>query len=335
MRLERSSLRPELAASGSTIWLASNDTLLSLDVERILLGMGFRVEKTSDGLAVLAALETLEESALILLDVRLECVPRLLAAIHDSGAQNRCAIALIAAQVSDEWIQRLREGMIDDIVPRNADAAAWNKHISAMRRGHRLLCELEQLRAAVVTEIHHDRLTGAFNRDSMLRLLFRETDRVQRLRGALSIMIFDIDDFADWNAELGRKACDELLCEVNLRTGRLLRSYDLLGRGGADEFWLALPGCSQVGASLLAERLRMEVFGDLFLVHTETNEKLQVRLTASFGIAASRGRSPVVVLREAEHALNLARRTGPDSIRCAGETQDRAAAVMVENRMLA
>jgi len=194
----------------------------------------------------------------------------------------------------------------------------WTKHLSSMQRGHRLLRELEELRAASSLEAQRDALTGIYNREAMLSLLFRETDRVQRLNGALCVMAMDIDDFGHWNAELGREACDGLLGEVSTRTGRLLRSYDLLGRTGADAFLLALPGCGVANASLLAERLRMEVFGEPFQAVAGSKGAVSVRLTASFGIAASGGRSPVVVLREAERALEQARQAGPDTIRCAG-----------------
>jgi hypothetical protein len=41
-----------------------------------------------------------------------------------------------------------------------------------------------------------------------------------------------------------------------------------------------------------------------------------IRLSACFGIASSHGRSPVVVLREAEEALLVAKAAGPESIQC-------------------
>ena len=58
----------------------------------------------------------------------------------------------------------------------------------------------------------------------------------------------------------------------------------------------------------------MEVFGMPFAAGSTA-----VRLTACFGITPSHGRSPVVVLREAEEALRLAREAGPDTIRCAAD----------------
>jgi hypothetical protein len=82
----------------------------------------------------------LEDSEVILLDVLLAGIAdgRLLAAMQDSGVHRRCAIALTAESVFDEWddwIARLREGATDDIVPRSAHATAWRTNLSTMLRG--------------------------------------------------------------------------------------------------------------------------------------------------------------------------------------------------------
>ena len=58
----------------------------------------------------------------------------------------------------------------------------------------------------------------------------------------------------------------------------------------------------------MAERLR-----EIFSVPFEVLGK-SIRLSACFGIADSLGRSPVVVLREAEQALACARTAGPEAI---------------------
>jgi two-component system, cell cycle response regulator len=148
----------------------------------------------------------------------------------------------------------------------------------------------------------------------MLALLFRETDRVQRMNTSLCLVVFDIDDFGHWNSRLGAEVCDELLAQIAVRTQRLLRSYDILGRTGDDEFLVGLPGCTALNAVLLAERMRAEVFANPFHVGGKA-----IRLSACFAVAASQGRSPVVVLREAEEALAEAKRSGPETIQCAGE----------------
>ena len=78
-----------------------------------------------------------------------------------------------------------------------------------------------------------------------------------------------------------------------------------MGRCGEDEFLLALPGCTLENAMLLAGRIRANILGRPFPVDNEATT-----LTASIGVAVSRGRSPLVVLREAERSLAEAKLSG-------------------------
>jgi diguanylate cyclase (GGDEF)-like protein len=217
--------------------------------------------------------------------------------------------------VTKEWTDALAENVIDDLVPRSTEPAYWHVRVDMVMRTHQKLRELEQLREAATLNAQMDHLTGVFNRQTLISMLFRETDRVQRMKSSLCSILFDIDDFAHWNARLGIDACDELLCQVVGRTSRLLRSYDLMGRVGEDEFMIALPGCSVANAVMLTERVRMDVFCSPFRVGGES-----IRLSACFGIVSSEGRSPVVVLREAEQALQTAKAAGPETIQCFDDT---------------
>jgi diguanylate cyclase (GGDEF)-like protein len=246
---------------------------------------------------------------------------QLLAAARAETADRRFPIVLITDTVTQEWTDRLAEEVIDDLLPRAAEPAFLRLRLEAVLRNHGKSRELELLREAAALNSQMDRLTGIYNRETMLSMLFRETDRVQRMKSPLCVILFDIDDFGHWNLRLGSETCDELLCQVAARTTRLLRSYDLLGRAGNDEFLMALPGCTTVNAVLMAERIRMDVFSAPFRVNGDA-----IRLSACFGIANSLGRSPVVVLREAEQALLVAKAIGPESIQCAGDFPEPAAA---------
>jgi diguanylate cyclase (GGDEF)-like protein len=254
--------------------------------------------------------------SLAIIDVNLPGMARgqLLASARAEAAGRRFPIVLIADTVTQEWIDRLAEGVIDDVVPRTTEPAFLRLRIESALRHHRQSRELELLREAAVLNSQTDRLTGIYNRETMLSMIFRETDRVQRTNSSLCVILFDIDDFGHWNTRLGSETCDELLCQVATRTTRLMRSYDLLGRAGMDEFLVALPGCSSVNAVMMAERMRTDVFSSPFRINGDA-----VRLSACFGVVTSMGRSPVVVLREAEQALLVAKASGPESIQCAGD----------------
>ena len=288
-----------------------------------LAAWGARVEIVLSAEAALAALAAPQPPALALLDVNLPGMEtgQLLAAARSAENGKDLAIVLISDTVTQEWNDRLAEGVLDDLIPRAAGPAYWRLRIAQALRAHGRSRELESLRDAALLNAQIDRLTGIYNRETILSMLFRETDRVQRMKSSLCMVLFDIDDFGHWNTRLGTEACDELLCHVVGRTTRLLRSYDLFGRPGMDEFLVALPGCTAVSAVMLAERLRLDVFSAPFRVAGQS-----VRLSACFGVASSLGRSPVVVLREAEQALQWAKAAGPESIQCFADSQHSAAA---------
>jgi diguanylate cyclase (GGDEF)-like protein len=294
--------------------LASNDPALLASIESVLRNAGIHTDIVLSAGAALDRLTTQPGPALALLDPRLPDMDldRLLAASADTPRS--FPIVLISDTISEEWKVRLADGIIDDLVPASIHPRHLLFRLDVALRFRRHLDELEKLREAVLYRDQHDRLTGAFNREATLSVLFRETDRVQRMNTSLCLVLFDIDDFGHWNSRLGADPCDEILAQVAARSQRLLRSYDILGRVGDDEFLAGLPGCTALNAVLLAERMRAEVFANPFHVAGKS-----VRLSACFAVAASQGRSPVVVLREAEEALAAAKRTGPETIQCAGE----------------
>lgn len=301
--------------------LASPDPVLLGGIEPLLQAAGAHVDVAFTAEAALAFLAGRNPPALLVLDAALPDMPigQLLAAARAMSDGQHVPIALIADSVTEEWIDRLAEGVIDDLILRQDELAYWQLRIDLLIRNQRLVLELKTLREAAIRNAQFDRLTGVYNRETVLSMLFRETDRAQRMNSSLCLVLFDIDDFGHWNSRLGVDACDDLLCQVASRTGALLRSYDLLGRPGMDEFLMGLPACSLASAMILVERLRVDVFSVPFRVGGEA-----VRLSACFGIANSSGRSPVVVLREAEKALEWAKAAGPESIKCFGCPQEPA-----------
>ena len=303
-----------------TFLLASPDPALLTALEPALIASGAQVEVV---LSLEAALDSIAENpalTLALLATSLQgmdprmSIDRLLAAVRAEDTTSKLAIVLISDTVTQEWVDRLAEGVIDDLILRNAEVAYWQLRIRMLLRNRHNARELEGLREGQLLQTRMDRLTGVYNRETILTMLFRETDRVQRMNSSLSLLLLDIDAFGHWNSRLGNEACDDLLCQVAGRITRLLRSYDVLGRPGKDEFLLGLPGCTAINAIALAERMRTEVFSTPFHVGSDS-----IRLSACYGIASSLGRSPVVVLREAEQALQWARTAGPESIQCYGD----------------
>lgn len=307
------------AKAPTAFLLASPDPDLLTAIEPVLLATGGTVEVVLSLEAAMDAIAAIRTSTVALLDTNLPSmdprmsIDRVLAAARADENLKSLSIVLISDTVQENWNERLAEGVIDDLILRTSEIPYWRVRIEMLLRSCHNARELEVLREAQRLNRQMDHLTGVYNRETILAMLFRETDRVQRMNSSLSLILLDIDDFGHWNSRLGSEACDDLLCQVAGRITRLLRSYDQLGRPGMDEYLLVLPGCSADNALMLAERIRVDVFSTPF--HSGSNV---IRLSACFGIAASHGRSPVVVLREAEQALQWARTAGPESIQSYG-----------------
>jgi diguanylate cyclase (GGDEF)-like protein len=107
------------------------------------------------------------------------------------------------------------------------------------------------LRTAAAT----DPLTGVANRRAWEAEAARNLAHAARTGEPLSFAILDLDDFKEVNDRLGHGAGDDLLRDLTHGWMRRLRTADLLGRYGGDEFVLCLPATDRKGAAEILERL--------------------------------------------------------------------------------
>src|SRR5258708_35930322 len=204
-----------------TFLLASGDPDLLQAVEPILSATGARVSIVLSAEAALAAIRSQDPPTVALLDDRLPGMPadQLLAAAR--AEDQSFSIIQIADSARQESLLRLREGVIDDLIPRGSDLEWWRMRIELVLRTSQRAHEAELLRSAMSQNAQFDALTGAYNRGTLLSLLFQETDRVQRMNTSLCGILFDIDDFGHWNSRLASDDCPQLLIQAVPRITRL------------------------------------------------------------------------------------------------------------------
>jgi len=87
-----------------------------------------------------------------------------------------------------------------------------------------------------------DQLTGLANAHTLTRVLDLEVARAARQGTAVSVALFDVDQFEAFNAANGRPAGDDVLREVAAVISETVRFVDTVARWGGDEFMLVAPG---------------------------------------------------------------------------------------------
>jgi len=104
-----------------------------------------------------------------------------------------------------------------------------------------------------------DPLTGVHNRRHLYEVAEHELQVASRYEQTLSVMMYDIDHFKKVNDTFGHKAGDQILKLVTNTACAELRSADVIGRYGGEEFIIILPMTNTQQAFQLAERIRVNV----------------------------------------------------------------------------
>lgn len=156
-----------------------------------------------------------------------------------------------------------------------------------------------------------DELTGLSNRRFFFTQGEKEIERAKRFKTPVSLLMVDLDNFKKINDTLGHQAGDKVLQSVASVFADNIRQIDILGRIGGEEFCVFLPNTSRKDATVLAERLRLEVEQTTCLV-----QGLPVNVTVSIGLVSSNGDALILdsLLSRADVAMYQAKSKGRNRI---------------------
>ena len=160
-------------------------------------------------------------------------------------------------------------------------------------------------------QANYDVLTGLPNRHYFWTRLQGALRRASIEHVETSLCLFDIDHFKMINDTFGHNAGDEVLEEVGNIVRAELRSNDIAGRLGGDEFCFALPGTDENEVARVAERIRTRLSTLAFGMNTGST----FSVTATFGVAQSQLDVDAKHLMEAaDRALYRAKSSGRNRV---------------------
>ena len=161
-------------------------------------------------------------------------------------------------------------------------------------------------------QARHDDLTGVYNRRALMVAMEESKQRATASGEPLSICVIDLDLFKRYNDEFDHLTGDRLLQAFAQAARDGLRSTDVFGRYGGDEFVQILPHTALAGAMLDAERLRNRI-STLEIPFAPSIDPL----TVSVGVAQYRpGETIVQTFARADGALYKAKQGGRNRVEC-------------------
>ncbi len=235
-------------------------------------------------------------------------------------AHARVGLSSSLFQLSAGW---LRDAVIDSVPPaRWLEARPLIKLLDALMRldvaialeayHHR---RIDALRASVRTledRVRTDPLTGCASRDYTQEHLDRISVSASK-EAPIAVVMVDVDHFKRVNDGWGHAVGDQVLHEIAVRLRACVRSGDLVGRWGGEEFLVLLQVADHDEALGIAERMRLAVCD-----HPVTSSGGDLEVSVSQGVAIGHGDTTGAGLVErADAAMYESKRAGRNRVQVA------------------
>ena len=197
-----------------------------------------------------------------------------------------------------------------NIVPLR-DAGGVITHFASIERD---LTRYKKIERQLANMALFDSLTGSLNRPAFFQHAEKEFARGKRYFRPLSVIMVDIDHFKRINDQYGHHGGDQVLQIFAEACQEVIRSTDLMGRIGGEEFALLLPDTPIKSAFNLAERLRTRINKFPYLAG-----EMLIEVTASLGVAElqSDDINFKALLQRADEALYEAKHAGRNQVKIA------------------
>lgn len=311
-RLTGPDSRQDAAISNGPVLVAEDDAMFRRILQSWLESWGYRVTLAEDGSKAWAILQQELPPELLILDWMMPEIDgvELCRRIRDRQGSPYQYILLVTAKDDKRDVVSGLDAGADDYLTKPFDR---NELRARLRVGSRILGlqrELISAREELRFQATHDVLTGVWNRAAVLDLLHRECGRSARTGSSVAVLMLDLDHFKKINDTYGHLVGDLVLREVANRIAQNVRSYDLVGRYGGEEFLIVFPECDKTQIEQSANRIRLAIASNPILTASA-----EIPVTVSLGATVNTGsQSERDTLSSADTALYRAKNAGRNRV---------------------
>jgi two-component system cell cycle response regulator len=308
---------PQVTPVGPTKVLVVDDEYdVREALAEVLIANGYEVMTAANGDEALGILDRDESIDLVLLDMSMPELDGfdILRRLKSHERRSDIPVICLSARAAvEDKVAGLKLGAAD-YVAKPFDVQELFARMARPLRVKRVLERLDRAKAAAEHLSLTDPLTGLPNRRDLERRLKEEIDRSDRTSEPLGCLIIDVDRFKLVNDEYGHAAGDAVLAEVSSALQASLRSFDVVGRFGGDEFVALLPGATLEDTRQVAEAL-CDVISTLVVAVTPKHAPLH--LSISVGAVSHEpgtNEDAAALLDRADAALLEAKRSGRNRV---------------------
>ena len=300
------------------ILVADDDPVSCRLMQRMLERSGYEVVVAADGRAASQQLMSSDGPKLALVDWMMPELdgPGVCREVRRRPDGSYVYIVLLTSRQSNEDIVEGLGAGADDYLTKPCNPAELNARLSTGRRILELEEKLVEARESMRFRATHDGLTTLLNRTAILACLRQAFDSFLHDGVPFSILLGDIDHFKRINDVHGHLAGDAVLTLFASRLQNAVRSTDVIGRYGGEEFLIVLQGCGAHDLATRAEQVRRAITDSPFTVRDSL-----LTVSASLGgttvDAYNTPMSTELIIDQADAALYLAKTQGRNCVRIA------------------
>ena len=290
---------------GLRVLVVDDQAATRRSIKAALEGLGHDLREATDGEVALDLIRRLHPHV-VLLDVRMPVMDGLTALreIVADPVIGQTPVVMLTKQADPEDVAEALDIGAYDYLRKPFEPVELRARVAAAGRLGLLLAQLRDANAELQMAATTDQLTGLANR--------RQVDRAMRDSAdpSLAVVMADVDHFKQVNDTWGHPTGDAVLRTVASRLRRSLRTEDVIGRWGGEEFLIMLPGAGGDDALEVCERLLDAVRAPLMI------DDGPEQVTVSLGVAARSTLAEDVedLLRRADEALYRAKADGRDRV---------------------
>jgi two-component system, cell cycle response regulator len=299
--------------SPGRVLVAEDDVMFRRILQKWLENWGYEVTVAEDGGKAWSILQQERSPELLILDWMMPEIEgvELCRRIRERQRPPYQYILLVTGKDDKEDLVRGLEAGADDYLTKPFEQNELRAHLLVAKRILKLQQDLINAREELRSQAMHDVLTEIWNRGAVLDQLGRELERAARAQTPTGVLMLDLDHFKKINDTYGHLTGDAVLREVAKRLTDSVRSYDMVGRYGGEEFVVVLPNCGKAEIEQNAERTRLAI-SSMPILTDPANITITVSVGATVATAGTGSKNDI--LTAADEALYQAKEGGRNRV---------------------